>query len=102
MPEHLPVDTPVESAALNGQEFAKTPLTIEADAATFVLEDGLARVTCRVQAPRPIVFRLCRQCGFLRFAAVLYEGELRGFTPEELAEFRVGFEVVVEARSRNT
>ena len=96
--EHLPVDTPVESVTLNGRAFEGPRLDVDGDTGTFEIVDGRVRVECRVRAAKCVRFRVRRQRGFLRCAAVLYEGPEKKFGPDELARFKIEFETTVRSR----
>lgn len=69
-----------------------------ADRATFAIIDGAVEVTWQLRTPPKCEFRLLRQVGFLRCAAVLYEGPATCFQPEQLARFKVSFAITVRPR----
>jgi hypothetical protein len=93
--EHLPVDRPVETAVLNGGRYEGKPLEQESTTAMFEIEDGMARIVCTIHAKIETRFLIARHGGFLRCAAILYQGEAQMFTPEELAGYGVEFEISV-------
>jgi hypothetical protein len=96
---HVPVDRPVEKATLNGDLYTGEPLEREIATATFEIVDGMARITCRITVKNEIRFLLAPHGGFFRCAAILYQGEPRMFTPEELAAYGLEFELGVYRRT---
>jgi len=96
--EHLPVAMPVEKVTVNGRVFEGVPVDVGGEMGTFEIVDGRARVEARVRAAQPVRFRVWRQCGFLRCAVVLYEGPPKMFGKDDLARFKIDFEITVRGR----
>ncbi|MFA5865521.1 MAG: hypothetical protein WC975_12650 [Phycisphaerae bacterium] len=97
--EHLPLHVTVEKISLNGQVFKDSCIEGITENGIFIIEDGSVSVTCSIQTPVPVPFRVFRHGGFVRCMVVFYEGSLRKFTREDLSSFQAGF--TVEVKDRN-
>ena len=93
--EHLPVDSPIESVQLNGEDFDGTLLETEGEEGLFVVCDGGLEMRLRIRCPAVSRFIIERVCGFLRCAAVLYTGILPDLERDQLERFKMEFELEV-------
>jgi len=91
--EQLPLNSPVEAVLLNGSEVSSVPFELKSREATFEIEDGFVRIEFVVRSVDEVKFVVDRCSGFLRCAAVLYEGSLGDLDYRNAKQYALDFEL---------
>jgi len=91
--EQLPLNSPVEAIRFNGSEIAVSPFEARSRTGTFEITDGFVQIELVVRCAEEVKFVVDRHSGFLRCAAILYEGSLGNLDYRSAEQYGVEFEL---------